>query len=334
MEWESREGWWVFNTSDVAFYPQLFTNFAKKFMSIQQELVVMVSKSIPDAIIKKVDKDNFLDIHLPSVNPKKGTHLFFNTSRNEIKLGYYCRDLDFVEQALKRSDEVEEYSQGVRLKGNPSFNSIDAATDAALNLLGLISNQNFQLHSPSEIEEVDSESPISLEVKEDFVDVLNFMIKEYKLLPSYSFVLKGLREKGYQVDCKSCWFYSDNIWWAENSEPWDLLVTHDGFYSSRNDKEFNLLFDWDSLAEMKIKMGEDKSGVMLGLFQEDGQFLSLKQQGSISLTIIYYLYNYVVRQIIDEFKDEPMIIWSKVEELGVLLRGFDSYEELYELASN
>jgi hypothetical protein len=29
-----------------------------------------------------------------------------------------------------------------------------------------------------------------------------------------------------------------------------------------------------------------------------------------------------------------MIIWSKVEELGVLLRGFDSYEELYELASN
>jgi hypothetical protein len=40
----------------------------------------------PSAQIKKMGANNFLDIHLSFVHEKKGTHLFFNTSGDKIKV--------------------------------------------------------------------------------------------------------------------------------------------------------------------------------------------------------------------------------------------------------
>jgi hypothetical protein len=37
-----------------------------------QEIANAIIKKFKDGIIKKIDKDNYLDIHLPSVNSKKG----------------------------------------------------------------------------------------------------------------------------------------------------------------------------------------------------------------------------------------------------------------------
>ncbi len=91
---------------------------------------------LKDSVIKKIDKDNFLDIHVPSINSSKGTHLFFNTAKRQIKLGFYVRDLDFINKImLKSSKHIETYSQGLRLNGNPEFETVEQAIGKAKDFL-------------------------------------------------------------------------------------------------------------------------------------------------------------------------------------------------------
>lgn len=107
--------------------------------SIQLQLAESIQLEFKDSVIKKVDKDNFLDIYLPSINSSKGTHLFFNTANSQIKLGFYVRDLDFIEKVLSKSlNNLESYSQGLRLKGNPKFDTVEQALSAVINFLQLI----------------------------------------------------------------------------------------------------------------------------------------------------------------------------------------------------
>ena len=107
----------------------------RKVKTIQAQLVAEISKTFPDSESKKVDKDNFLDIHIPSINPKRGTHLFFNTGKNEIKIGFYCRDEDFNNDILSRSSHTEAYAQGLRIKNNPAFTTVEEAISAAIEFL-------------------------------------------------------------------------------------------------------------------------------------------------------------------------------------------------------
>ena len=82
--------------------------------TIQHLLAEFILDYYPEAIVKKIDTDSYLDIHVPSIHPKKGTHLFFNTSKQKIKIGFYCREEEFVEQVLNTGGGlVEKYSQGV-----------------------------------------------------------------------------------------------------------------------------------------------------------------------------------------------------------------------------
>lgn len=107
--------------------------------SIQYQLAESVQSVYKNAIVKKVDKDNFLDIHIPNINSSKGTHLFFNTVKGQIKLGFYVRDIEFIDKVLlKSSKNIESYSQGIRLIGNPQFNAVEPAITAAKDLLKAI----------------------------------------------------------------------------------------------------------------------------------------------------------------------------------------------------
>lgn len=119
----------------VFFYGNYKILSISKVKSIQEQLVAKISQAFPDAEAKKVDKDNFLDIHIPSINPKKGTHLFFNTGKNEIKIGFYCRDEDFNNAILSRSNNTEAYAQGLRIANNPAYASVEDAIAAALDFL-------------------------------------------------------------------------------------------------------------------------------------------------------------------------------------------------------
>ena len=109
--------------------------------TIQDQLTERITSKFPDAEVKKVNKDNFLDIHLPSVHLKRGTHLFFNTAGGSIKVGFYCREADFTQQVLAKSTNLEAYSQGVRPKGNPEWKSVDAACTAAFTFVESLSGK-------------------------------------------------------------------------------------------------------------------------------------------------------------------------------------------------
>jgi hypothetical protein len=78
--------------------------------TLQQQLANGITNKFKDAVVKKIDKDNYLDIHLPSVHPKKGTHLGINTARGEIKIVFYCREDDFNTMALSNSQRIEVYA--------------------------------------------------------------------------------------------------------------------------------------------------------------------------------------------------------------------------------
>ena len=107
--------------------------------SIQNQLAESIQSVYINAIVKKVDKDNFLDIHLPSIHNSKGTHLYFNTAKGQIKLGFYVRDIEFIDKVLVISSKnIESYSQGLRLIGNPQFNTVEQAIIAAKGLLKAI----------------------------------------------------------------------------------------------------------------------------------------------------------------------------------------------------
>ena len=103
--------------------------------TLQQELANSITNKFKDAVIKKIDKDNYLDIHLPSVHPKKGTHLGINTAKEEIKIVFYCREDDFNNYEIINSKKLEKYAQGIRIKGNPAFNNVSEAVEAAIDFV-------------------------------------------------------------------------------------------------------------------------------------------------------------------------------------------------------
>lgn len=113
-------------------------------MTLQASLLKGLQKAIPGIEVKKIDKDNFLDIHIPAISKAKATHLFFNTPKSGIKVGFYCRDEDFVKKTLKKSKKLESYSQGIRLTNNPVFGTPELAIKAALTLVELMTKEKVK----------------------------------------------------------------------------------------------------------------------------------------------------------------------------------------------
>lgn len=124
--------------------------------TLQDILLERILGVFSNAQVKKINTDNFLDIHLPDLHEKRGTHLFFNTAKNKIKLGFYCREEEFVASVLDKSELVERYAQGLRLTNNPEFEEVDSALAAALQLIDAIaagkSNSEAKTDNDSEDE--------------------------------------------------------------------------------------------------------------------------------------------------------------------------------------
>ena len=103
--------------------------------SVQEQLFEAIKEYYPNAEAKKINKDNYLDIHVPEINKKRGTHLFFNTAKDGIKIGFYCRDEEFIEEVLSKSSNIEKYAQGIRILNNPLQNNVEEATTSALSFI-------------------------------------------------------------------------------------------------------------------------------------------------------------------------------------------------------
>lgn len=103
--------------------------------SLQQQLAVAILAVYPDSVVKKIDQDNYLDIHIPSVFPRRGTHLFFNTTRGTIGVGVHCRTEEFVARVLEMATTVERWRSGLVPVGNPKFTDAEDAVRTARKIL-------------------------------------------------------------------------------------------------------------------------------------------------------------------------------------------------------
>lgn len=190
----------------------------KATKSIQQELAGQIQTIYTNSIVKKIDKDNFLDIYIPEINEKKGTHLFFNTTNEGVKIGFYCRDENFVNNAVNHSQKVEKYSQGLRILNNPFFVDVVSANSAALSFISdIIGKSNSSLNF------INSETiNISSEIV-SFIDRLESFDSETMVMVQM-FSQYGIRELGngsgtwngnyYTFDYTTDW----NEGYLENSE--------------------------------------------------------------------------------------------------------------------
>jgi hypothetical protein len=104
-----------------------------KKVTLQGQLADELLKLYPTADVKKIDDGNYLDIHMPDIHPKRGTHIWFNTPKaGGIKVGFFCRDKDFIEDATNRNPSgLETYANGLRLSGHPTYNDVSDAITAA-----------------------------------------------------------------------------------------------------------------------------------------------------------------------------------------------------------
>lgn len=140
--------------------------------ALQQELFSAIKKIYADAEAKKIGEDNHLDIFMPIVYPKRGAHLFFNTAKDFIKVGFYCRDEAFVLKVLSNSTTIESYGNGIRILNNPEFSEVNEAVPAAVDFISNILNAIHETDktikpntsvSASEQEEVDLLASINKE---------------------------------------------------------------------------------------------------------------------------------------------------------------------------
>jgi len=99
--------------------------------ALQQELFNAIKQLYPEAEAKKIGEDTHLDIFISRIYPKRGAHLFFNTAKNDIKVGFYCRDEEFVLKVLSNSSKIESYANGIRILNNPKFSDAITAVAAA-----------------------------------------------------------------------------------------------------------------------------------------------------------------------------------------------------------
>jgi tetratricopeptide (TPR) repeat protein len=195
--------------------------------SLQKQLVSATLNIYSNAIAKKVDIDNFLDIHLPDVHEKKGTHLFFNTSGGSIKFGFYCRDNDFVENAINSSNQIEKYSQGLRLLNNPHFESVEDAVKNAKLFIDILTNKGLnKLDSANDYFNIGKDKYFKNEVQAAIEDFNQAILLDVNLLEPYYF--RGLsyislknnndaiedfnRVIELDSDYKWAYFHRGNVW--------------------------------------------------------------------------------------------------------------------------
>ena len=161
-------------------------------LSLQEQLFTAIQNKYPDAEAKKINKDNFLDIYIPSISAGRGTHLFFNTVKGAIKIGYYTRDESFINKVVSNaSKSIEGASNGLRITGNPKFDDLKDALSAAFDFLSNMTSDSpvstvIEDKKSSEIESIED---VATKFRDSYLD-------EEELAESISSYLDDFSEKG------------------------------------------------------------------------------------------------------------------------------------------
>jgi hypothetical protein len=206
-------------------------------LSLQEQLFNAISEEYPDAVAKKMNKDNFMDVHLPSVNAKKGTHIFFNTAKEGIKFGFYCRDEAFVKSVLDKSLKIEDYAQGVRPVGNPLFTDVVDAAEAALAFIGELLGDDTSNNDENRIEATNDSNEFQLE---DF-QLIHTLVTLYSAFASQS----GISDSAFDL-------------LVDRIKLWDFNMSED----EKNTETMKALrwftnnYDASLFSKLKIKLNE------------------------------------------------------------------------------
>lgn len=103
--------------------------------TVQQQLAAAICARHPDAEIKKIDRDKYLDIHLPVVHHQRGVYLAVNTSKGLIRFHLYVRDNAYKRRVLEGVSGMEAVSHGLRPLGQRGYASVPEAVEAALRFI-------------------------------------------------------------------------------------------------------------------------------------------------------------------------------------------------------
>ena len=165
------------------------------------------------------------------------------------------------------------------------------------------------------------------ELTEIQIDNLCSEIEHGKLLPFLPYVYTELSSKEFETDNHQPFYYNSNVNIGDNMNGF-LYVNMDGFFSNCvNIDEVTHIFNWDSVEEIKIKIDVDRKSCIIALCTEDGMLTIVETNGS-SLKIVKAIYDYVWKDVITEFKDSPILMWSNIENMGVKRKVFNTFSEL------
>jgi hypothetical protein len=106
-----------------------------------------------------------------------------------------------------------------------------------------------------------------------------------------------------------------------------LVVNMDGFYSNCvNEDEMQMIFSWSGANDLEYQ--EEGDVCSIDIIADQGR-LTIKKEGSHSLKILYTFYKHVWKAINDKFKDEPIIVWNDVWDMGIKEVGFAEFIDYY-----
>ncbi len=327
--------------------------------SVQEQLFEAIKVYYPNAEAKKINKDNYLDIYVPEVNKKRGTHLFFNTAKDGIKIGFYCRDEEFIENVMSNSTNIEKYAQGVRILNNPLQKDVREATESALSFIEEITGEqknvsedvaklnldqilsalgyaegNNDQNDDDAIEVVDDEaedasfSLSDFDIQDDaIINIISDKISEGRYLTNLLYVNNKLDELGYAIDKHQAYFFDSSVLISDRELEGFLVVNMDGFYSNCMDSdEMSPIFSWSGVND--IDYSESENDCSIDIISDEGT-LTIKKEGANSLKILYTFYQSVWKEINENFKDESFIEWGEVRDMGINEVGFATFLDYY-----
>lgn len=300
--------------------------------SVQEQLYEAIKEYYPEAEAKKINKDNYLDIHVPEINTKRGTHLFFNTAKDGIKIGFYCRDEAFVDEVMSRSTNIERYAQGIRILDNPLQSDVEEATLNALvfieEIIGVENEDtSYDEEEDSENDTFDDEVDMELYDLSD-ASIINRVIEKVKTtksLPHLPYINETLRNKGYDIEKHPAFYFMSNVFVSDIEPTAYLYVNMDGFYSDCIEEKFQCIFTWESLNDIVV-VEETEDSITIDLVTDEGE-LTICEPFSKSLLVLLEIYRNVWKDIAKKYANQPMISWTEVEQSGVNLISFETHND-------
>jgi hypothetical protein len=300
--------------------------------SVQEQLFEAIKEYYPEAEAKKINKDNYLDIHVPEINTKRGTHLFFNTAKDGIKIGFYCRDEAFINEVMSHSTNIERYAQGIRILDNPLQSDVQEATLNALVFIEEIIGEEVEDTSYDEeqgYEYDNNEGKVNIESfdlsDQTIIKSVIEKIKTTKSLPHLPYINETLRNMGYDIEKHPAFYFMSNIFVREIEPTAFLYVNMDGFYSDCIEEKFQCIFSWESLSDIVV-IEETEDSITIDLVSDEGE-LTLCEPFSKSLFVLLEIYRDIWKDVCRKYANQPMISRTEVESSGVNLVSFETHKD-------